>query len=328
MHTAPPSTPPISRRCLLLTGLTCALGFGVSPASAQPSGSPQPPRIVASFSILADMVREVAPPGFEVTALVGPDADAHVFKPTPADGRRLAQADLIVVNGLGFEGWIDRLVRASGTRAAVVVATQGLKPRREATSAGASSHNHGHRHGHHGHDVDPHAWQDPALARHYVARLAEAMSARWPDDAALIDRRRADYITRIDALDQRLRERIDRIPRSQRRVLISHDAFGYLGASYGIDFIAPQGWNTHSEPSAKAVAGLIRQVRQQRVRAVFVENVTSAGLIERIAREGGARVGGTLYSDALSGPDGPAPTYLRMLEHNVEALAQALEGTL
>ncbi|MGA1317433.1 MAG: metal ABC transporter solute-binding protein, Zn/Mn family [Rubrivivax sp.] len=285
-------------------------------AQAQPASG----RIVASFSILADMVRELAPPGLEVTALVGPDADAHVFKPTPADGRRLAQADLIVVNGLGFEGWIDRLVRASGARAPVVVATKGLKPRREAAAGKHSGHSHGHAH-----DVDPHAWQDLAHAAHYVTRIAEAMTQRWPEHASQIDLRRSDYLARIAALDQRLRERLERIPRAQRRVLISHDAFAYLGAAYGIDFVAPQSWSTHSEPSAKAVAALIRQVRQQQVRAVFVENVTSATLIERIAREGGARVGGTLYSDALSAPDGPAPTYLRMVEHNLSALAQALE---
>lgn len=325
MHTTLSSHLPASRRRMLRAGLACGLVIATGPLQAQPSASAQAPRIVVSFSILADMVREIAPPGFEVTALVGADADAHVFKPTPADGRRLAQADLIVVNGLGFEGWIDRLVRASGARAQVVVATQGLKPRREEPAGKAGGHGHGHGHAH---EVDPHAWQDLRHARHYVARITQALRARWPEHAAPIDARSADYLARIDALDQRLRERIDRIPRAQRRVLISHDAFAYLGAAYGIDFVAPQGWNTHSEPSAKAVAALIRQVRQQQVRAVFVENVTGAGLIERIAREGGARVGGTLYSDALSGPEGPAATYLKLFEHNVSALAQALEGAL
>ena len=308
--------PALRRRRLLLAPMAWAFCLAGGAVQAQPASG----RIVASFSILADMVRELAPPGLEVTALVGPDADAHVFKPTPADGRRLAQADLIVVNGLGFEGWIDRLVRASGARAPVVVATKGLKPRREAATDKPSGHSHGHAH-----DVDPHAWQDLAHAAQYVMRIAEAMTQRWPEHASQIDLRRNDYLARIAALDQRLRERLERIPRAQRRVLISHDAFAYLGAAYGIDFVAPQGWSTHSEPSAKAVAALIRQVRQQQVRAVFVENVTSVTLIERIAREGGARVGGRLYSDALSAPDGPAPTYLRMVEHNLSALAQALE---
>lgn len=317
--------PALRRRRLLLAPVLAPMVWTWCLAGGAAQAQPASGRIVASFSILADMVRELAPPGLEVTALVGPDADAHVFKPTPADGRRLVQADLIVVNGLGFEGWIDRLVRASGARAPVAVATKGLQPRREASPGKASGH--GHSHGH-AHDVDPHAWQDLTHAAHYVTRIAEAMTQRWPEHAAQIDLRRSDYLARISALDQRLRERLDRIPRAQRRVLISHDAFAYLGAAYGIDFVAPQGWSTHSEPSAKAVAALIRQVRQQQVRAVFVENVTSVALIERIAREGGARVGGTLYSDALSGPEGPASTYLKMFEHNLTALAQALEGGL
>ena len=314
--------PALRRRRLLWAPVLAPMAWTLTLFGGAAQAQPASGRIVASFSILADMVRELAPPGLEVTALVGPDADAHVFKPTPADGRRLAQADLIVVNGMGFEGWIDRLVRASGARAPVVVATKGLKPRREAAAGKHSGHSHGHAH-----DVDPHAWQDLTHAAHYVTRIAEAMTQRWPEHASQIDLRRSDYLARIAALDQRLRERLERIPRAQRRVLISHDAFAYLGAAYGIDFVAPQGWSTHSEPSAKAVAALIRQVRQQQVRAVFVENVTSATLIERIAREGGARVGGTLYSDALSAPDGPAPTYLRMVEHNLSALAQALEAS-
>ena len=293
-----------------------ALGTAGAPR-AQPA---QAGRVVASFSVLADMAREVAPAGVEVTSLVGPDADAHVFKPSPADGRRLAQADLVLVNGLGFEGWIERLVRASGYRGTVAVAAEGLKARR-----GAGSHGHGHGHGHgRAHDVDPHAWHDLAHARHYVARIAEALATRWPDRAAEIAGRRADYLSRIEALDQRLRERLAAVPREQRRVIVSHDAFGYIGAAYGIDFFAPQGWNTHSEPSAATVARLIRQIRQQQVRAIFVENISDPRLVERIAREAGARVGGTLYSDALSRPGGPADSYLKMFEHNVTTLAQAL----
>lgn len=314
MFPPPDSTLPMQaprRRWLL--GM---LALGATGATrAQPA---QAGRVVASFSVLADMAREVAPAGVEVTSLVGPDADAHVFKPSPADGRRLAQADLVLVNGLGFEGWIERLVRASGYRGTVAVAAEGLKARR-----GAGSHGHGHGHGH-AHDVDPHAWHDLAHARHYVARIAEALATRWPDRAAEIAGRRADYLSRIEALDQRLRERLAAVPREQRRVIVSHDAFGYLGAAYGIDFFAPQGWNTHSEPSAATVARLIRQIRQHQVRAIFVENISDPRLVERIAREAGARVGGTLYSDALSRPGGPADSYLKMFEHNVTTLAQAL----
>lgn len=262
--------------------------------------------IVASFSLLADMARELAPPGTEVTALVGPNSDSHVFEPGPADGRRLARADLVIVNGLGFEGWIDRLVKVSGYRGLVVVASHGVK------AHGLGRH------------PDPHAWQDLAHARQYVGNLAGAFAERWPDRQADIRARSVDYLARIDQLERRVRERLEAIPRAQRRVITSHDAFGYFGRAYGVDFIAPQGWNTHSQPSAAAVARLIRQIRRQEVRAIFIENISDPRLIRRIAQESGVQVGGTLYSDALGAPGGSADTYLKMIEHNARTLADAL----
>ena len=273
-----------------------------------------PPRIVASFSILADMTRELAPAGTVVTSLVGPNADAHVFEPTPADGRHLAQADLVVVNGLNFEGWVDRLIKVSGYRGPVVVASQGVK-----LPASKKPHE-GHDHG----AVDPHAWQNLAYARIYVANISSALATRWPAHQAEIESRRTAYLARIDKLDRNVRDSLNAIPRAQRRVITSHDAFGHFGAAYGVDFLAPQGWDTHSEPSAAAVARLIRQIRQQGVRAVFIENISDPRLVERIAQEGGVRVGGTLYSDALSVPGGPADTYHRLIEHNTRTLVDAL----
>ncbi len=255
------------------------------------------------------MAQELAPAGVQVTALVGPDADAHVYEPSPADGKRLAQADLVLINGLAFEGWIERMVKVSGYRGPVAVASQGIQPRSG---------------GHHG--ADPHAWQDLALARRYAANISAACAQRWPDRRDEIARRSADYLTRIEQLDARVRDWLGAVPRAQRRVITSHDAFGYFGAAYGVDFLAPQGWNTHSEPSAAAVARLIRQIRKDGVRAVFVENISDPRLVERIAREGGVRVGGTLYSDALSKPGGPAATYLQLFEHNARSLAAALQA--
>ncbi len=287
---------------LLSSAAVAAWPFGQALAQAPAA------RVVASFSLLADMAREVAPAGVEVLALVGPDADAHVYEPRPADARRLAQADLVVINGLRFEGWIERMVRVSGYRGTVVVASHGIQPRK--TPGG----------------VDPHAWQDLAQSRRYVANLGAAFARRWPAQRAEIDRRSADYAARIEQLDAQVRAWLGAVPRSQRRVITSHDAFGYFGAAYGVDFLAPQGWNTHSEPSAAAVAQLIRQIRREGVRAVFLENISDPRLVERIAREGGVGIGGTLYSDALSGPDGPAPTYLKMIEHNARTLSAALQA--
>jgi zinc/manganese transport system substrate-binding protein len=201
------------------------------------------------------------------------------------------------------------MVRVSGYRGQIAVTSQGIAPRGG---------------GHHG--TDPHAWQDLRLARRYVANLREAFARRWPQQRAQIEARAADYTARIDALDARVRQWLAPVPRAERRVITAHDAFGYFGAAYGVDFLAPQAWGTHSEPSAAAVARLIRQIRAQGVRAVFLENISNARLIERIAQEAGARVGGTLYSDALSAPGGPASTYLQMFEHNARSLSAALQA--
>jgi zinc/manganese transport system substrate-binding protein len=267
---------------------------------------PRPLRVVASFSILADMVGEVGGDGVEVTALVGPDADAHVFQPSPADARRLAAADLVVVNGLGFEGWFDRLVRASGYRGPTVVASEGIATRRL------------------GRGTDPHAWQDLANARRYVANLQQALARAKPTLSDQFERRAADYIERLEALGREIRTRFDGIPASSRRAITSHDAFGYFGAAYNVSFLAPRGMSTESEASAAAVARLIDQIRRENVRAVFVENITDPRLIERIAREGGVHVGGRLYSDALSLPGTEADTYLKLFAHNARTIANAL----
>jgi zinc/manganese transport system substrate-binding protein len=267
-----------------------------------------PLQVVASFSILADMVREVAGDAAQVTALVGPNADAHVFEATPADAQRLARADLVVVNGLSFEGWIDRLVRSSGFRGTVVVATRGIAPRRA------------------GRGHDPHAWQDLRHAQTYVENIRAALVGAAPARAPQIDARAKAYTQKLADLDQRARAAFDALPPEQRRVVSSHDAFGYFGDAYGITFIAPVGWSTGSEASAANVAAAIRQVRQQQARALFVENISDRRSIERIAQETGVKVGGTLYSDALSVPGTDADTYLRLFAHNVNALATALQA--
>lgn len=277
------------------------------PVFAQ-SNTPRPLRVVASFSILADMAREIGGSAVEVAALVGPDSDAHVFQPSPADARRLANAELVVVNGLAFEGWMDRLVRSSGYRGPVLVASEGVPVRRM------------------GRAPDPHAWQDLANAQRYAANLRDAMARARPASAAEIGQRCASYIERLRALDREVRARFDAVPRQHRRVISSHDAFGYFGAAYGIEFLAPQGMNTDSEASAASVARLIDQIRREDVRAVFVENISDPRLVQRIAREGGGIVGGRLYSDALSAPGTEADTYLKLFAHNATTIASALSA--
>lgn len=303
-----------------------------APATAQE----KPLRVVASFSILADIARNVGGPDVEVTALVGPDADAHAFEPTPQDIKTVAGADLVIVNGLGFEGWMDRLAQASGRKDTPIVASQGIEP---ATMA-AEEHDHGHkneaeahedheeREDHEGHDVvtDPHAWQDIANVRTYIRNIEKAFAASRP---ALKDafKTRADaYDAQLAELDIWIHDTYKQIPAGQRKVITSHDAFGYYGHAYGVTFLAPEGLSTESEPTAADVARLSDRIKAEGIRAVFIENMTNGKLVTQLAKDTGANVGGTLYADALSGPDGPAPTYIGMMLHNTGLIAAGLQG--
>jgi zinc/manganese transport system substrate-binding protein len=250
-----------------------------------------------------------------VQALVGPNGDAHVYQPSPGDAKTLAAANVVFVNGLGFEGWIPRLVKASGTKAPMIVATKGIKPRKAAGHQG-----HGHAHD----DADPHAWQSVANVKLYVANIRDALAAADPAGKGGYEANAAAYLAKLDALDADVKAAVAAIPADRRKIITTHDAFGYFGAAYGVAFIAPQGVSTEAEVSAKDVARIITQIKRQKIPAVFVENVTDKRLLERIGAESGARIGGTLYSDALTDGQGPAPTYLDMMRHNVRQLAAAL----
>jgi zinc/manganese transport system substrate-binding protein len=268
-------------------------------------------KVVATFSILADFVKNVGGERVAVSALVGPNGDAHVYQPTPGDAKTLGDARVVVTNGLGFEGWINRLVKASGTRAPMIVATRGIKPRK-------AEDDHGHG------DADPHAWQSVANAKRYVANIRDALVAADPAAKDVYEANAAAYAAKLDALDTEVKAAIEKIPADRRRIITTHDAFGYFAAAYGVTFIAPQGVSTEAEVSAKDVARIITQIRKQKIPAVFLENVTDKRLLERIGAESGARIGGTLYSDALTDEKGVAPTYLDMMRHNVKQLAAAL----
>ena len=290
---------------LLFAGAVLAAG----PALAQ---GPAPLKAVATFSILADLVRQVGAGRVEVTALVGPDGDAHVYSPTPADSRRLAEARLVVANGLGFEGWMARLIRASGTKAPVVEAAKGTKPLK-----GTDAHGHGH-------GVDPHAWQNVGNAKLYVGAIRDALVAADPEGRGTYEANAAAYLKELDALEAEIRTAVAAIPPERRKVITSHGAFAHFEAAYGIDFIAPQGVSTEAEASAQGIARIIQQIRRDRIPAVFVESIADRRVIGRIAQETGARIGERLYSDALSGSGGPAPTYIAMMRHNMRALGAAL----
>ena len=293
-------------------------------ALAAPSGGPraQGPAsvpVVASFSILGDMVRQIAGDGVALRVLAGPETDAHVFQPRPSDAEALRGAAAVVRNGLGFEPWLDRLLRSAGHRGVVVTASEGVAPIRAQPGHG---HGHGHSHG----ATDPHAWQDVGRARAYAANIGEGLAKADPPRAAAWREAAAAYGARLEALDRHVRERVAEVPPERRVVVTSHDAFGYFGAAYGVRFLAPQGIATGSQPSAAQVAALVRQIRAERVSAVFIDGPGSQAVMERLAREAGVRPRGRLYADTLSAPDGPAPTYEAMQRHNVGLLVAGMRG--
>jgi zinc/manganese transport system substrate-binding protein len=263
--------------------------------------------VVASFSILGDFAKNVGGDRVNVTTLVGANSDVHVYTPAPADAKKIADAKLVIINGLGLEGWLPRLVQSSGSKAAIVTATNGIAPRKL------------------GSDADPHAWQSVANAKIYVANIRDALIAADQLGAATYRGNADAYLTKLDALDREVREAVAQIPEARRKVISTHDAFGYFAAAYGIVFIAPQGVSTESEPSARDIAAIITQIRTVKIPAVFLENISDPRLMRRISAETGARIGGTLYSDSLTGENGDAPTYIDMVRHNIKALTSALK---
>lgn len=283
------------------------------------------PVVVTSFSILADLARQVGGDGVEVHALVGADADAHGYAPTPSDARTVAGADLLVVNGLGFDPWANKLASATGFKGRLAVATRGVS-----TIRVRKGHDHGHGHGHghsHGHGgVDPHVWQDPLRVRTIVANLADDLAAVDPGGADGYRAQAGAFGRQLAELDAWILAEFAPIPKARRKIFTSHDAFGYFEARYAVDFRAPRGVNMDGEPSAADIARIVREIRREQARIVFLENVSSPRLIEQIARESGARMGGRLYTDALSKADGPAATYLDLMRHNVTRLRDAMRA--
>ena len=262
--------------------------------------------VVASFSILGDFAGEVGGDRIAVSTLVGANSDVHVYTPSPADAKTVSDARLLIINGLGLEGWLPRLVQSSGGKASIVTATAGIAPRQL------------------GADADPHAWQSVANAKIYVGNIRDALLGADPAGALTYDAGAKAYLARLDALDREVRDAVAQIPEARRKVISTHAAFGYFAAAYGIAFIAPQGVSTESEASARDIASIITQVKGGGIPAVFLENISDPRLMRRIAAETGAKIGGTLYSDSLTGEKGDAPTYIDMVRHNIKVLTSAL----
>ncbi len=278
-----------------------AIMLGVVPLHAE-----ERLNVVASFSILADFVRNVGGDRVNVVSLVGPDGDVHVYAPAPQDAKTIAGAQLVVINGLGLEGWLPRLLQSSGSKAVVVTASNGVDPLEL------------------GSEADPHAWQSVANAKIYVRNIRDALVQADAGDAGYFRQNAEHYLAELDALDREVRDDVAKIPPERRKVISTHRAFGYFEKAYGIAFIAPLGVSTETEPSARDVAAIIAEVKKDRIPAIFLENISDDRLVRRIAEETGAKLGGTLFSDSLTGEKGLAPTYIAMVRHNIKALTSAL----
>jgi zinc/manganese transport system substrate-binding protein len=289
-----------------------AAAFAAMLGSAAGAQAAAPMKVSASFSIIGDMVKEVSGNRVEVFTFVGPNGDAHVYEPTPADAKELSESKILFINGLGLEGWMTRLENSSGFKGTVVTASKGVAPREMVEDEKATT--------------DPHAWQSLANARIYVANIRDALIAADPEGKGAYEANANKFLDGIATMDTKVKEAVAKLPPERRRIITTHDAFGYFGAAYGLEFIAPKGVSTESEASAKDVAKIIRQIKKEKIPAVFLENVTNSRLLDQIAKETGAKIGGTLYSDALSPPDGPAGTYLDMFRNNIETLSVALSS--
>ena len=275
----------------------------------------KPLQIVASFSILGDLIQQVGGDKVQVTTIVGPNGDAHVYEPTPADVKNIAQTDMLFINGLGFEGWIERLIDGAGFKGDVVVTTAGIQPRIfDDNGAGKI--------------LDPHIWHDPLLVKQVVKNIVKALIKRDPANKRFYQQREKAYLQELAHLDCWITSQLKKIPLEKRKVITAHDAFGYFGKRYNINILSPVGISTEAEPTIQTVAGLVRLIRQLHILTIFLENITNAKMIEQIADETGARIGGTLFSDALSLPHEGGDTYIKLIQHNVTHFMQAMTELL
>ncbi len=306
-------------RALLLTLALTFPGTLALPGAARAADL----RVVATFSVLADMVRAVGGERIELTVLAGPDSDVHGYEPTPSDVRALARARLIVVNGLGLETWMDhRLIRGSGTQGTIVVASDGVRP------LPARTHRHDPR------EIqekprlppqyDPHAWHSLTNGRLYVANITRALATADPAGAAGYRERAQAYDAEIARTHGEVRSTIDSLPSWRRRIVTSHLAFAYFGDAYGLAFYGPHGNNAALAPSDKSVAKVVKRIKYEALHAAFEEHGMDSALLRRVVREGGGQILGRLYADTLSPPGGPADSYLEMIRHNAEVLVAAM----
>ena len=325
-------TVPATICCVALLVAACAPA-GLSPSDpplSDPSdlravtlASGERLRVVATTSILADVVAQVGDDRIEIRQLIPLGVDPHAFEPTPQDVRALAEADLVFVNGFGLEAFMADLIRQAGSGTPVISVSQGITPlpfeseehdgREEAEGAHAE------------HGVDPHTWLDPNNVVHWTDNIEASLRAVDPAHAEVYAARANVYRAELTALDSEIREAVSRIPPEDRKLVTDHDELGYLADEYGFTVIGTviPGASSLAEPSAAQLAALLDQVRQQRVPSVFVSSVVNPSLVDTFAEDAGIRLA-TLYAHSLTPPEGPASSYLELMRYNAETIAAAL----
>lgn len=302
---------------------TAAVLCGAMASTASVAQTAPAIQAVASFSILGDLVQQVGGSRVNVQVLVGHGSDAHVFQSTPSQARVVSQANVVFSNGLGFEGWISRLLGTANYKGPHVVVSQSIQTLEVKPSHDHKPHAKGH---HHDGDTDPHAWQSVKHVITYTQNIAKGLCAVDAPACAVYQRNAADYTAQLNTLDSDIRAAWAAIPEAQRQVITSHDAFAYYAKDYGVTFLSPQGVSTESAASAKGVGMLIRQIKKDNIKALFVENISDPRLMAQIGRETGVQPAGELFSDSLSGPDGAAPNYIAMMRANTQALTTAVQA--
>jgi zinc/manganese transport system substrate-binding protein len=265
--------------------------------------------VVATNSIIGDWANIVGRDDIELKMLVGPDGDPHEYEPTPADSVALSSADLIFENGLGLENWLDKLYGSAESRATRVAITQGIEVR------------------HVGGDLDPHVWQSVKDAVVMVGNIRDALVRADPTHAGHFKARADVYIRQLTELDAWVQAQINSIPAPRRKLVTSHDAFGYFGQRYGMDISgsALESVTTEaSDPSARQIADAVDQIKRSGVPVIFLENIQNPKLIDEIASDADVKVGPPLYSDALGQPGTDGDSYIKMIRYNVQTLVRAL----
>lgn len=298
-----------------VTGMALLMACGV-PASQAPSTLNTKLKAVATFSIIGDLVQNVAGDKIELTTLVGADADVHDFEPTPSDLAILAGAQLIFENGVGLESWLDNLYTSSGSQAERVVLSKGI------ALIDAVGKDHAHS------DHDPHLWQDPQNTMQMVKAIRDALVKADPANTSIYQQNADAYLAKLAALDQEIVSTVTALPPERRKLVTSHDALGYFAARYGFEIVGSviASLNTEAgEPSAQDIVALVNGIRQQGVKAIFLESQSNPKLVERVAQEAGIAIGPELYTDALGAAGSPGATYIDAMRHNVRAIVDALK---